>query len=64
MEENLELLDKVIVEEAVEERVATGRRHAKHVEEGESYHQIFCVVEQVKQFGEDAENTERQPTGQ
>ena len=48
MEENLELLDKVIVEEAVEERVTTGRRHAEHVEEGESYHQIFCVVEQVK----------------
>ena len=42
MEEHLELLDKVVIEKAVEERVGAGRRHSKHVEEGESYHQVLC----------------------
>ena len=44
MEENLELLDKVIIERAIEERVGAGRRHSKHVEEGEIYHQVLCNI--------------------
>jgi hypothetical protein len=44
MEEHLELLDKVVIEKAVEERVGAGRRHSKHVKEGESNHQGFCNI--------------------
>jgi hypothetical protein len=47
MEENLELLDKVIIEKAVEERVGAGRRHSKHVKEGESNHQVLCNIFQT-----------------
>ena len=49
MEEHLELLDKVVIEKAVEERVGAGRRHSKHVEEGESNHQGFCNIFDIHQ---------------
>ena len=80
LEEYFILFEEVIVEKAVEERIGAGRRHSKHVEEGESYHEALCMkcllsckvltgcltcgVKQVHQLGEDAKHTERQPTGE
>ena len=32
MEEDFDLLEEVIIEESIEERIGAGRRHSKHVE--------------------------------
>ena len=39
--EYFELLEEVIVEEPVEERIGTGRRHSKHVEKCVSTHKTL-----------------------
>ena len=49
MKENFELLEKVIIEKAVQERICAGRRHSKHVKEGESNHQGFCNIFDIHQ---------------
>ena len=39
--DNLEFLDKVVVEEAIECRVAAGRGHSNHVAENKDQHHVF-----------------------
>jgi hypothetical protein len=41
LEDDLELLDKVVVEEAIECRVAAGRGHSNHVAENKDQHHVF-----------------------
>ena len=46
--DDLELIDKVVVEEAIECRVAAGRGHSNHVAENEDQHHVFWKLYKVK----------------
>jgi len=59
--QKIELFDKAIIEEAIEDGVCAGRGDSNDVADHEGQHHMFCIFKHISSLSNNTEQTEWKP---